>query len=1181
MDTLCSQLASLLPSAQAIGETMTTLPSLENLQVSCAEVKSHGVARDLFSTLFTCLIDRSASSDDQAVATERILAMKPVLQENETIRNMVVDIIWMETSLMGSGDASKSDVDYPEALINVVKTLSKDVPDLQKSLLETIDSKLLQQSGIIAEENDLLKKIRMTNTSTNYRQHKFNLLSEESEGWAKFLYALRLVSEIDGDADGDGDEEMKDSDLSTPKPVDLILKLIGTFSLDPNRCLDIVLELWGKQTINDSDVSTQSDTQSKRFLEIIQRLATDKLPALLAFQFSEKAKDEEKTQVLRSAASLVSKNLLDLKHFLAFLPEWVPLLQSTYDALKKQTRENIRALGRVSLSGNSKKGDAKSTVDCSPLLNHPTTKIISIFLKRNEFKTIETIFQPYWSKLCFVLPESIGCFICDLVEKDLVFSYTTICKDMQLPWTLNNGANNGSSELEIPTQDSILETFQTKLEYTKESGCIGLRATLFAKILRILTLVLDKHEPTTETISFVKSFLLPATSLFHSNPSISLQMWRLCQKFDYKIRYSMYAAWRGAGLERKAFLSDKALWLVHGEMVAGKDTRNAMKRLSKETVRDSCRAISKVSHSHPLIVFSTILNQIESYDNLVEYIMLLLRSMTPLALDVLGFCILSRLDGSDGGLNRSRLKDDGVNVSQWLQSLELFIGSVYKNFPSLELTGIVSYLMERVGSGHVMELGVLRALLKESGGWAFADYAPAASLTATQLDGRAGSVLLMRETMSFGVTELLSERAASSVRSVLQSDNIGVKILILLSQMPYRLIFDSGSSAEKPIKLIGNLVDTCQVTCSILLEFLTESFKSPPGKESEIAESIHKFAESLPSLQSLCADFKLDAAHAWQLVRPLVRATKSFDLGGEGGTDNSNPLGSFLSGEAHQKLYKDMVPHENFWTHISPILFEIFYSSSLYDIFYPDHVYNAEIDRLGKEEERCNREAEQQAKPSFQDGPTRIGPEPEDPKRKAEVAKRTRGILQSEKSGHDSHSKTWRASIAKKSDEFFRTNPKEAAPLFFSHCIYPRMMQGPDDSLYCAKFILLLHKEKVPNFRILDLLDILIPAISKSLFGTTEGESSSASILLLELWKEISQWRYEKEYYESEFHAEMTDSEEDTGAVSFDQFILLYNKWHATIGATALGCMKSNEYIHVRNALVVLTRLVEQYPAHF
>ena len=234
MDTLCSQLASLLPSAQAIGETMTTLPSLENLQDSCAEVKSHGVARDLFSTLFTCLIDRSASSDDQAVATERILAMKPVLQENETIRNMVVDIIWMETSLMGSGDASKSDVDYPEALINVVKTLSKDVPDLQKSLLETIDSKLLQQSGIIAEENDLLKKIRMTNTSTNYRQHKFNLLSEESEGWAKFLYALRLVSEIDGDADGDGDEEMKDSDLSTPKRDRLSLQEYTSSSTQPH-----------------------------------------------------------------------------------------------------------------------------------------------------------------------------------------------------------------------------------------------------------------------------------------------------------------------------------------------------------------------------------------------------------------------------------------------------------------------------------------------------------------------------------------------------------------------------------------------------------------------------------------------------------------------------------------------------------------------------------------------------------------------------------------------------------------------------------------------------------------------------------------------------------------------------------------------------------------------------------
>ena len=37
-----------------------------------------------------------------------------------------------------------------------------------------------------------------------------------------------------------------------------------------------------------------------------------------------------------------------------------------------------------------------------------------------------------------------------------------------------------------------------------------------------------------------------------------------------------------------------------------------------------------------------------------------MRFATPLSLDVLCYCILHRLTGSMGGVNRSRLKEDGV-----------------------------------------------------------------------------------------------------------------------------------------------------------------------------------------------------------------------------------------------------------------------------------------------------------------------------------------------------------------------------------------------------------------------------------------------------------------------------------------------------------------------------------------
>jgi THO complex subunit 2 len=43
-------------------------------------------------------------------------------------------------------------------------------------------------------------------------------------------------------------------------------------------------------------------------------------------------------------------------------------------------------------------------------------------------------------------------------------------------------------------------------------------------------------------------------------------------------------------------------------------------------------------------------------------------------------------------------------------------------------------------------------------------------------------------------------------------------------------------------------------------------------------------------------------------------------------------------------------------------------------------------------------------------------------------------------------------------------------------------------------------------------------------------------------------------------------------------YVKLYNKWHATLGAAVIGCMKSSEYMYVRAGLLVLTRIVDVFP---
>lgn len=56
------------------------------------------------------------------------------------------------------------------------------------------------------------------------------------------------------------------------------------------------------------------------------------------------------------------------------------------------------------------------------------------------------------------------------------------------------------------------------------------------------------------------------------------------------------------------------------------------------------------------------------------------------------------------------------------------------------------------------------------------------------------------------------------------------------------------------------------------------------------------------------------------------------------------------------------------------------------------------------------------------------------------------------------------------------------------------------------------------------------------------------------------------------------DGQSRVQATTYDQYKLLYNKWHAAIGASAIGCLDSTEYMHLRACFIILSRLVDAYP---
>jgi len=1095
-------------------------------------------------------------------------------------------------------------------------------------------------SAVLGNADDLMKRLKQYNTVTNYKQQKYNLLQEESEGYSKILHYLYHCSDGDGgDDDKVGtlseDGVPRTEDRNTNQKLTYLWQLIGTFELDPSRVIDLGLDVLEsklfctssfkynekndcrKKEIDDKKSPPDVTKEIRWLLNVITDCSSDKIPALMRFKIenakrsstisisnanhstsaSTSTENPVLSSLLKTVAFLVRENLMDLRIFMEdyFEPTLRPDIEMAYGIYRKKERGRVIALSRVNLSGNSSGKEDPMQMGLSNKLklamgklqlnddvhnndnrNHHNWHILSLLLiliQWGEWELVKPMLSSsLWSKLCCLMPESFGSAFLDITEERIKVDTMISTPNMN-----NENTNNVASLFQFQKNHSldkesaailglvrVVRSISDPLSCIIQSGCIASRPVLFCHLCRhlrsLLKIIHEKNDYDAssnnnmesvpeEVFLFFNTFLVPSLSLFPSNPAVSTELWSVLKILSYEIRYKLYEGWEGSGLEKAALVGcgtgePKPLPNVEYEMVAGKAARYALKRLSKDNIRDMSRQLAKTTHSHPLVVYATILSQIESYDNMVEVMVEAQRFVNPLGLDVLGYCILGRLSGTTGGgVNRNRLKEDGVHVSQWLQSLETFAGEFYKGRPFVEFRGLVFYVMERLKDGHVMELGMLRTLLKVAGGYSFADYSPAASLNETQLDGRSGSVTLKRETMSFGIVEKTSLVATNRIRSVLQTDGLGVTMLILIAQARDKIIFDSAEGAFKEVKLVGNLYDNCQVLMSILLDFLTDDDGKKCDK-SNPNRPVAMYSKFLPSLEDLQSIYGLDMATAWFLCRPSVKT--ALQMNSE--SLQKSCLKRFELTDDVRISYSDSLP-ESALTLLTPQLFETFYMNTTSDIYCPEKLLLSEISRVEKEV----------------------------------VSKQLDEDLRYQKE----HVESTLNGLNEKKVNFFASEEisREATKAFLIYCIYPRTTQSPDDAIYSSAIAFQLHKIQTPGFSIMHYFDELISIVSGALFGVTEAEAANLAILLCQTLKVMNEWRHEDGFYDKEVLGNPgscmennEDGETSVGPVSHKDFIHLYNKWQYTLGAALIGCLKSTEYIHIRTGLVVLSRLIDVFP---
>jgi THO complex subunit 2 len=646
-----------------------------------------------------------------------------------------------------------------------------------------------------SQKNYFFVQLRKTQTSEIYRQKRFNLLQEESEGYAKlfnFLNGGLLMrygsSGGSGAATGGGlnangnnsnDNCVYDDSLTMEEQIDnvkdQITAYIGTFDLDPNRCLDITLDVLECQI--KSMISSSSNVKTSMFdlvrhapeyaycvsllLGIISMFPIDNVTHLIGFKFSNykgggsssisdsKATAGTKTKkttpakptsatkepvnahttapksLFYTTAILASHDYLSLLTLKLHLAPSLNSIEEQYQLWRDEYMTKLRKKGTISLNAskdataaNKNKDNGNGNGSASIGHNNSQTRsfcdsnqliqMLNIMIEIGlPWDMICTLFQDYdvptnapndnliiaASSMYSPLERN----LCKYVKHLISDIYDTKVKVTGMDLKCNSSTGKGSSSTHVFGKYTLLPATQTHQHSLSESvtllefcdsivkplvplvvtGAISSDPTLYCQICRLFRVFLKERlssmkNTETKIVEIIqedsifytlRSFIIPSLSLFPYNPAISSEVWSVISILPYEIRYAMYAFWREHGLEKAALRGKrdglfprKPLKQTESEIKTSLETKYMLKRMSKDNVRDMGKQISKVSHNNPLVVFTLILNQIESYDNLISIMVETFQFMGNLSLDVMGYCLLVSLGGGEKQLNRSKLK---------------------------------------------------------------------------------------------------------------------------------------------------------------------------------------------------------------------------------------------------------------------------------------------------------------------------------------------------------------------------------------------------------------------------------------------------------------------------------------------------------------------------------------------
>ncbi|RXG69215.1 THO complex subunit 2 [Armadillidium vulgare] len=400
-----------------------------------------------------------------------------------------------------------------DTLISLIRML-----DLEKLYKERLDIDTLGDAGVIKNKKNFLTKQIKVRTKMFYKQQKFNLLREESEGYAK------LVTELNQEIN---------SRVTPQLIIQVIRSLIGSFNLDPNRVLDLILEAF--------ECRPEEYEFYTGLLHLFPHEATT-VSEILGFKlnnYSDNTKEAKGIYIV--VALLLQAKILTLAdiydwNIKKFPFQLTPEDSSMIEAFKKEM-ESAKDFAQKANVVSTKDKDTENDKD-----------------KNREKEEEEREKNEQKSNIKYNTNQKIQLCIAFLEVGNWNSFLEMSNRNCSLPPRLKN-------KVATPAKNCILFPFINSFDEFAEKvfpmlsvlgPYIHHDVCLMYKILRISRVILKmipkgkgvKSSFYYDFLSVLDECLLPAVSMFESNPCIAEEVWETIKIYPYQHRYKLYGRWK-------------------------------------------------------------------------------------------------------------------------------------------------------------------------------------------------------------------------------------------------------------------------------------------------------------------------------------------------------------------------------------------------------------------------------------------------------------------------------------------------------------------------------------------------------------------------------------------------------------------------------------------------------------